>query len=214
MIENMNGLSVASVPVPIQRGSIGNAGRVRAYIQAYGLETAVDITVSLARAELPSGSETVLSLSKDGESEETWLVVHLAVNAPRDQIFDIFNRFGEVWIDFVPTAAQHRIHITYSSKQQVGSRMDEKKIDQVKFLAIWLHEAAQKAGQLDSVRKLIRSAFEDSVDMYGAPSEEEFLEPPEIIPSIISRFSSEWAAYEERLREDAKGDLPNPNPTS
>ena len=66
MIENMNGISsVATLPLPIQREVIGNAGRVRAYIQAYELEAAVNKTVSLAQSELPSGSETLFVISND-----------------------------------------------------------------------------------------------------------------------------------------------------
>ena len=127
MIENMNGLpAVATIPLLLRKSGTEMADRVRAYIQEYDLEVAVDSTVSLAQSELPVGSETALSLSRDGESEETWLVVHLAVNAPRDQIFEIFNRFGEVWIDSVPTAAQHRIHLTYSSRLREDAYMKRK----------------------------------------------------------------------------------------
>ena len=80
--------------------------------------------------------------------------------------------------------------------------MGEKKFDEVKFLAIWLHEAAQKAGQLDTVRRVINVAMTESIEMYGAPSEEEFLEPADLIPGVVSRFSSEWDEHERFVRDN------------
>ena len=215
MIENMNGLpTLATVPLPVHKVGTTNAVRVRAYIQAHDLEAAVNKTVSLALSELPSGSKTLLALTNDGESEETWLVVHLVVNAPRDQIFDIFNGFGDVWIDSVPTAAQHRIHFTYSAESRENSRMDEEKIDELKWLAIWLHEAAKNAGQLGVVRRLIRSAFDDTSDMYGLPEEDEELLSGQEYQQIIGKFAALWDEHDRFDRECTGGEPPNPNPAS
>ncbi len=215
MIENMNGISsVATLPLPIQREVIGNAGRVRAYIQAYELEAAVNKTVSLAQSELPSGSETLLLLSNDCESEETWLVVHLAVNAPRDQIFAIFNRFADVWIDSVPTAAQHRIHFTYATKPEKEAQMGNKQCDEVELLAMWLYGEAKEAGQLDLVRRLINSSQKSSISWYGLPEGDE-PDDPQDLSTIIGKFAATWDEVERnQKRDDAEDELRNPSPAS
>ena len=54
--------------------------------------------------------------SNDGESDETWLVVHVIVNASRAKVLDVHNRFVDAWVDVASPTAQHRIHFTYSAR--------------------------------------------------------------------------------------------------
>jgi hypothetical protein len=74
-----------------------------------------------------------------------------------------------------------------------------KKIDEVEFLALWLHLAAQQAGQLEVVRGVIRSAMNESVEMYGL---REFDEPdkPWDIPALIGRFAAAWDEADRQSR--------------
>lgn len=82
--------------------------------------------------------------------------------------------------------------------------MAKKKIDEVQFLAIWLHTAAKQAGHLDLVRGLIRSAMKESVDMYGLPNMEE-PDDPQDIPTIISKFAASWDEFDRQARQDEAG---------
>src|SRR6185437_7651136 len=103
----------ATVPLPSRQTSAASGERLHDYINSHNLEAAVDKSLNLAQAELPSGSRTVLSLSNDSESEDAWLVMHLIVNAPRSELFDHYNRFMDAWTESIPPTMQHRIHITY-----------------------------------------------------------------------------------------------------
>ena len=119
MIEGLNGHPMfATAPLPVQADVATSDDRVRAYILAHNLEGAVNKTVSLAKSLLPGGSETLLSLSNDGESAETWLVVHLLVNSTGMPLFQVYERFVDAWVDSIPSAAQHRIHLTYASRNR------------------------------------------------------------------------------------------------
>jgi hypothetical protein len=134
MIGNLDGIRPTTIAPPrVGNDRFAIADSVRAYILAHDLEESVNKALSLAEAELPTGSKTVLSLSHDGESEETWLVAHLEVNASREEVFDIFNRFGDVWIDSVPLAAQHRIHFTYGTTPLEDAYMGNKQSDVVEL---------------------------------------------------------------------------------
>lgn len=75
------------------------------------------------------------------------------------------------------------------------------KIDEVKFLAIWLYTAAYEAGHVELVRGLIRDAMKASVEMYGLPEDNE-PDDPEAIPTIIgSRFAAAWDECDRDQRE-------------
>lgn len=116
MSERFNAtVNSATLLLPKNNYSGGSEACVRDYIKSHNLEAAVEKTINLAQAELPSGSRTELFLSNDGESEDTWLLIHLIVNAPRNQLFDLYDRFMDIWVESIPSAMQHRIHITYGT---------------------------------------------------------------------------------------------------
>ena len=79
----------------------------------HDLHDACRVTTELARDHLPTGSTVCFSLEGDGESEEQSLVVQLGVKAPPADVFHLFDRFVDTWIDRVPIEAQHQIRLTY-----------------------------------------------------------------------------------------------------
>lgn len=72
-------------------------------------------TADLARDQLPPESTLSFSLEGDGESDEQSLIVHLGIKAPPEEVFRLFDRFVDAWIDRVPTRAQNRMGLTYSA---------------------------------------------------------------------------------------------------
>ena len=85
------------------------------HCQQHGILDACRLTVELAGHHFPAGSNASLSLEGDGESEGLWLIMHLGVKAPPAEVFGLFDRFVDTWIDRIPTTAQHRIRLTYSA---------------------------------------------------------------------------------------------------
>jgi hypothetical protein len=61
----------------------------------------------------------------------------------------------------------------------------------IELLAIWLHSAARRDGQLDSFRRVIRLAAEDAADTYA---DDDFL----TVREVIGRFA---AAVDELERQ-------------
>jgi hypothetical protein len=85
------------------------------YCLQHDILLACCMTVDLARHHFPAGSNVSLSLEGDGESEGLWLIVHLGVKAPPAEVFGLFDRFVDSWIDRISTSAQHRMRLTYSA---------------------------------------------------------------------------------------------------
>lgn len=83
--------------------------------------------------------------------------------------------------------------------------MAKKKIDEVEFLAIWLHQATAEAGQLKLVRGLIQSAMREAIEMYGLPELDEPDDPQEI-PTIIGKFAAAWDDFDRQIRQDAENE--------
>ncbi len=75
-----------------------------------------------------------------------------------------------------------------------------KKLDEVKYVAIWLYTAAQQKNQLQAVRSLIRGAMDETIDMYGLPGFDEE-DAQADIPRIIAKFASEWDEYDRFVKE-------------
>jgi len=86
------------------------------YLTQHGIKDGVMQTVDIVQKTYPSGSKVSLSLEGDGESDEEWLVVHVAANAAWDEAFNIYDQLVDSWIKSVPMPTQHRIHITYSAR--------------------------------------------------------------------------------------------------
>ena len=89
---------------------------VRKYLQRYGIEDATQKTVELVESELPLGSEVSFSVEGEGESDELWLVAHLTIHAPSAEVFDMFNRFVDKWIEFIPKSGRQRMNLTYTAR--------------------------------------------------------------------------------------------------
>jgi hypothetical protein len=102
-------------PFPTNLGPAGISGEVREYCLTHNISDACRATSDLARDQLPHGSTVALSLEGDGESDEQTLIVHLGIKAPPEEVFRLFDRFVDAWIDRVPTQAQHKIGLTYSA---------------------------------------------------------------------------------------------------
>lgn len=83
------------------------------YCEAHNIQDACRETSDLAHVQLPPGSTVSFSLEGDGESDEQSLIVHLGIKAPPEEVFRLFDRFVDAWIDRVPTRAQHWIGLTY-----------------------------------------------------------------------------------------------------
>jgi hypothetical protein len=91
------------------------SAEVLKYCQMHDIQDACRTTSDLARDQLPPGSTVAFSLEGDGESDEQSLMVHLGIKAPPKEVFQLFDRFVDAWIDRVPTRAQHWIGLTYSA---------------------------------------------------------------------------------------------------
>lgn len=70
----------------------------------------------------------------------------------------------------------------------------------VEFLAIWLHSAARREGQLDTFRRVIRLAAEDAAQWYQDDDEVGIRE-------LIGRFAAEVDDLERRSVDDEKMDI-------
>jgi len=172
---------------------------MREYIRTHDLETALTTTLRLAETALPSGSACKLELGDDPESDETWLVVHLAINVPRSQALDRLDQFVELWIDSVPPEAQCRIHFTYSAKDQ---SMKAKSVDEVELLAVWLYGEAEEAGQLSVLRQLVGSSSKSAREWYGLPEGDE-PDDPEDLTTIVGKFAAKWDEIDRRHKGEA-----------
>ncbi|MFO0803189.1 MAG: hypothetical protein U0791_08730 [Gemmataceae bacterium] len=88
---------------------------VPAYLGKYELSESVRELRTLAGTVLPPDSELELSLRRDGESDETWLIVHQRIRSPRSEVLDHHNRLLDLWIATAAPAAQYRMHFTYEA---------------------------------------------------------------------------------------------------
>jgi hypothetical protein len=100
---------------PVREALIEATDDVRAYVEKHGLESSLHEILILAERELPCGSEIESCLRCDPEADDEWLVVHLSINAPRSRVFEIYDRFVEMWLDSASPIAQRRMHFTYDS---------------------------------------------------------------------------------------------------
>lgn len=99
------------LPGPIATAPIA----VARYCTMHDIHDACRATADLAHDQLPLGSSVSFSLEADGESEEQSLIVHLGIKTSPEEVFGIFDRFVDAWIDRVPTRAQHWMGLTYSA---------------------------------------------------------------------------------------------------
>ena len=86
--------------------------------------------------------------------------------------------------------------------------MAKKRIDEVEFLAIWLHGAAAEAGHLQLVRGLIQTAMKQAIEMYGLPELDE-PDDPQDIPTVIGKFAAAWDDFDRQVRQDGGIEQPN-----
>ena len=90
-----------------------SSAEVLMYCQMHDIQDACRTTSDLARDQLPPGSTVSFSVEGDGESDEQSLIATLCIKAPPEEVFRIFDRYVDAWIDRVPTRAQHWIGLTY-----------------------------------------------------------------------------------------------------
>ncbi len=89
---------------------------VTRYCTEHGITDAFRQTVALAAEVLPAGSGVAPAVEGDGESDERWLVLDLAVNAGWDAAHDAYDQLLDRWLDAFPPAARDRIRLTYSAR--------------------------------------------------------------------------------------------------
>ncbi|HVC93653.1 MAG TPA: hypothetical protein VND64_08185 [Pirellulales bacterium] len=141
--------------------------------------------------------------TRDSNSLIEQLVVHVNSGIKLEEVLDVWRLISpwpynlNLWYDI----AEDRLHFN--------------ELDEMQFLAMWLHVAAMETGQLREARRLIRAAWKETVEMYGLPDENE----PELsavndphdcfeIPRIISKFAFHWDEADRMQRTDAAPDKP------
>jgi hypothetical protein len=78
----------------------------------------------------------------------------------------------------------------------------------LQYLAMWLHTAANDSGHALLVRKLISDALRGSREMYGLPGDDEPDHSDREIPTIISDFAAYWDDHDRLQRQDEESNKP------
>jgi hypothetical protein len=88
--------------------------KVRDYVRRFEIETDIIAAHELIEKNTPSGSLVGFTIEGDCESDELWLIANLSIKAPESEVFQIFDKFVDIWISSLPKKLRQRTRLTYS----------------------------------------------------------------------------------------------------